>query len=400
VFDAPSSAGPNAPAPRTLGYRPELDGIRGVAIVLVMLTHSSAFLEEGAAVLYSGFFGVDAFFVLSGFLITTLLLEERGTTGDVRLARFFRRRFWRLVPALLFGVGIAGLGAALVGANLRGVSFPTATLYALAFVGNWSGHSLGLLAHAWSLGVEAQYYLVWPLIVVVLVRRGWRPESLAIGAAVGALVVASLRVMVVHEPGPVELLHGVLRTDAMMLGSAIGVLFVTDRERLASMVAGSRVIWSAIAGLIAYIAYAEIGGRLGRASFSKDILFVGSISVAVLLARIVTRPGALSRALSSRPVVGVGKLSYSLYLVHYPVFRTLARVGPEHGWSAAAIGWTASFGLALVSYALIERPALRFKGGASRPRKVLLDRESVGRRRDAGLQVERSRREQELVDAV
>lgn len=394
--DAPPTSGA---AVRALGYRPELDGIRGAAVVLVMLTHSSAFLDVGSGLLYSGFFGVDVFFVLSGFLITTLLLEESAKTGGISLLRFFQRRMWRLVPALVFGVVLAGAGAALVGANLQGVAYPTAALYALGFVGNWSGSSLGLLAHAWSLGVEAQYYLVWPLVVALLMRRGMRAHVLAAGAALGAVLVAVLRAMVVHESGPVELVHGVLRADAMMLGSAIGVLFVTDRERLASVVAGARAVRLATAGLVAYIAYAEIGGRLGRASFTKDVLFVGSVSVAVLLAMIVTGRVPL-RPLSSRPIVAVGKLSYSLYLVHYPVFRTLARIGPDNAWLSAAIGWTASFALAVLSYALVERPALRVKDRLSRRAAASLDRERVGRRRDAGLEIEGRRREQELVDAI
>jgi peptidoglycan/LPS O-acetylase OafA/YrhL len=94
---------------------------------------------------------------------------------------------------------------------------------------------------------------------------------------------------------------------------------------------------------------------------AKDLLFVGSASAAVLLGRLVTKPSAVSRALGSRAMVALGKLSYSLFLVHYPVFRTLARIGPENAIVSAVIGWTLSFALAVVSYMLIEQGVLRLK---------------------------------------
>lgn len=397
--------GVRTPVHRRLGHRPELDGIRGIAIVAVMVLHTSAFFAPGSvrsSRIYSGFLGVDLFFVLSGFLITTLLLEEQDRFGAISLSRFYGRRALRILPALAFGVALAGIATATYGSNLNSRSFPASAVMVFGFVANWSERSLGFLGHMWSLGVEEQYYLAWPIILIVCLRRGVRLERIAAGLLAAAAFVATARWAFLHGSHTAELLDGIRRTDAIMLGSALAVALAAGIEPVLRLVMHRRTVYCAAAAVCAYVVYVEVQGRLGHEDLAKDLLFVANAGFALLLGTIsLGGIPSVVHGLRTRTLTVVGRLSYSLYLVHYPLFNALARVGPSNRVAAAILGWTGSFALAFVSFRVIERPALRLKGRLFAPAApALLDGESVRRRSDAGLEVQRRRGEEELVGAV
>ncbi len=161
-------------------YWPSLDGVRGVAIAAVIAFH--------LGYLGGGWVGVDIFFVLSGFLITSLLLSEQAQSGHIRLGAFWARRARRLLPALLFLVFALGLYALLGGPGVVPSQLRSPAMAALLYFANWqqvaAGHSyftqfqaVNPLLHTWSLAVEEQYYLVWPLLVVGLVSLGRRRST-------------------------------------------------------------------------------------------------------------------------------------------------------------------------------------------------------------------------------
>lgn len=385
-----------APVVQKLGYRPDLDGIRGVAVLMVMIVHSAQFIPATKwARLHSGYFGVEMFFGLSGFLITTLLLEERTSTGRVSFTQFYARRALRLFPALMFGVTVGGVSAWILGSNLRGMAFPQAALYVFTCIANWSEQSLGVFGHLWTLSVEEQYYLIWPLVLVAAMRSGMNRRRLVGWLAGGAALIAVIRVLVIHVHEPGNAIWGALRTDSVMIGSALALISSLDDERIKRFLADRRVGWVSGGVLAAFLVYAEISSRTGRPGYGKDLLIVGTVAFAILMGRMVLH--APSGPLTWGPFVRVGRLSYSVYLVHYGIFIVFARASLGHPLVRVAAAWTISFALALFSYHLIELPALRLKkrlaGRGTKPHAPeeqssdwdraaateLFDRERVGR---------------------
>jgi peptidoglycan/LPS O-acetylase OafA/YrhL len=368
------------PSFERLGFRPDLEGMRGVAMLLVLGAHMRTLLPDvGRVRLYSGFFGVDVFFVLSGFLITTLLLEELRGSRAVALGRFFGRRALRLFPALVFGIGVAAVCAALLARYGHGYAIARPALWALLCVANWSDGSLGILAHTWSLGVEQQYYLVWPFALLACLVWSVRLRSIAVVLLCGSVLVAIARIAVLYGDGPKDLVWGALRTDSIMIGTAFALLFATD-GRLREILSGRRVIGVSVLLIAGYMAYAEIGGRTGRASLTKDLITVGCVGVALLIGALRTH--VPNTFLAHRRLVYLGRISYPLYLVHYPVFATFARIGPRDAGIRLVLALGVAVALAAAAHHFVEQPALRLKDR-------LLDRERVGRRSDARQQVQR-----------
>ena len=176
-----------------LGYRPALDGVRAMAILAVLGYHGSAQLK-------GGFIGVDIFFVLSGFLITTLLFQEWSHAHAIALGNFYGRRARRLLPALFLAVAGVGLIYAIDPSLNHGISFGRAALVVIFYAGNWVAafadnptQVLALLDHTWSLAVEEQFYILWPLLLLICLRRRWRPRSVVVLALTLACASALLR---------------------------------------------------------------------------------------------------------------------------------------------------------------------------------------------------------------
>jgi len=320
-----------------------------------------------------GFFGVDVFFVLSGFLITTLLVEEFQRTSRISLRSFYTRRALRLLPAL----GVV-LVAVVVYAQIDlagGVahSVRIEALWTALYGLNWYfvvEHNPLLtllhLGHAWSLSIEEQFYLVWPLLLLGLLRLRLAARALVTAALVGAGVSAVVMVAVAPHglAGEFHALYGTdARAQGLLLGAALGLAAVHGMlparagPRAALAVAG----WAA-AGLLVLLFAGVVGSRSG--SFLDDGGYtLVALAAAALLAYLVVEPHApLARVLAVRPVRDVGRISYGLYLWHLPVFLVLdgERTGLSF-WPLLALRFAVTFAAAFVSYVVVERPALLLK---------------------------------------
>ncbi len=354
------------------GYVPALDGIRALAVVAVMAFHG------GVSWLPGGFLGVDAFFVLSGFLITTLLLRERLATGRLSLGAFWGRRARRLLPALLVVlVVVAVAGRSLLDPEtvhlLRGDS-----LAALFYVANWRmllrGHggyfaataSPSPLEHTWSLGIEEQFYLLWPLLLLVLLARRTRLRALLWLCLAGALGSAAPAALLFH-PGsdPSRVYYGTdTRAQALLVGAALATAFAIWSPRQLSPRRLSRL--SRTAGAAALCGVVATGWAWTHASGTSRWLYTGGfLAVAASTALVITHAmvapdGATARVLSVRPLPAVGRISYGLYLWHWPVYQaaTAERTG-QGGLRLLALRIAITLGLTLASYFLVEQPIRR-----------------------------------------
>jgi peptidoglycan/LPS O-acetylase OafA/YrhL len=368
LVDDPVTVRPRQPEGEKfhLGYRPALDGLRGVAILAVVVTHAK--LVNGA-----GDVGVDIFFVLSGFLITSLLIEEWDKFHSVSLKRFYARRALRLLPALV--VMIAGLVMWHL-ATSQWVAGRTALdgLITLFYSTNWAlalgfRQPVHVFAHTWTLSIEEQFYLWWPIALTLLLRRSNSRGSLLHWVILGMFLLLIERVMIaVGTPrGGTDWLYYATeaRADTLLVGCA------------AAIVLGSNLIcWNRRARIaIKYLAWlVGVPGLLliGIAA-TKSIEFsaiglhitIGLFAVLILVEIVISNSGVLVWLMSWRWLIHVGKMSYGLYLWHYPIFcEVQSRKWPLSNELAIEVGLTAVATLA--SFYLIERPALKLKGRFSR----------------------------------
>lgn len=364
------ATGRTGPAAR-LRHIPALDGLRGLSLVAVLAYHDGRF--------ETGYLGVEVFFVLSGFLITSLLLSEAARTERIALGEFWKRRLRRLFPALaVFLLGIT-LYAMVVGvddlAGLRRDALAT-----LAYVANWNEIAEGSsywdlfktaspLGHTWTLAIEEQFYLVWPLVVAGAawlcrrklggVARRLAP-SLLVGCSLGAVGSAAL-MWWLYVPGedPSRVYQGTdTRASGILLGAALAAWLSWRPERpeggRAGRVALELVGFAGIAvAAVAAVRFAESDRELYRGGF----LVFGLATVAVIAAASHVRTGPLAAVLSLSPLRLIGRLSYGLYLWHWPVDVALdpVRTGLD-GWRLSLLRVAVTAALAGVSYVLVEQP--------------------------------------------
>ena len=351
-----------------------LDGVRAVAVTLVILFH----LTPGTTV--GGYLGVDVFFVVSGFLITSLLLRERADSGRVELRAFWARRARRLLPALGILVLVCCSAAALVGGDVL-VGLGLQVLGAATFSSNWlllvSGSSYfgdslpELFRNLWSLAVEEQFYLLWPLVLILVLFRMPRPLRIA---GVGLLAVASALAMAALWT-PADSTRVYYGTDTHAFGLAIGgvlALLATSWPRHA--LEWPRAVRGAlgIAGPLALLAL------LGLAvTMSGDTAFVfrgGLVIVSVLTAIVIAAlrvPGTpLAAVLELGAFRWIGRRSYGLYLWHWPVFVLVVSALPSwprtgaSGWALGGVALVITVAAAALSYRFVEQPIRRrgFRG--------------------------------------
>lgn len=363
------------------GHLPALDGLRGIAILGVLLFH--------AGHLGGGFLGVDLFFALSGYLITGLLLREVRVSGTVSLTAFWGRRARRLLPALaVLLVGVTLLTWVLGDADLWRSALSDGP-WVQANLVNWHllGESAGywegfgaarVFGHLWSIAVEEQFYLVWPVVVLLVARRAGRArqthrtESLVAGIAV-LVSLASLALMLLLLD-PADTTRVYTGTDTRAFSLMLGALLATGPARgtvqrlvgrragtvLGLLVTASAVLW--------WVADGEASPWLFQGG-----LFAHSLIAALVVVLCVQAPGStVARALGVLPLRALGLVSYSLYLWHWPVFLLLSeeRLGLT-GWSRTAILLVVSTALAALSTVLVENP-VRFRAGWARGRSGLV----------------------------
>jgi peptidoglycan/LPS O-acetylase OafA/YrhL len=340
------------PRPR---YRPSLDGIRGVAILAVLIYH--------CGLLSGGFLGVDVFFTLSGFLITSLLLAEYAATGRISLRHFYARRALRLLPAL-GGLLVSG-GLVLVAAYPE--FWRLICLYVAAvlfYVANWAkiaGWGLGIFGHTWSLAIEEQFYLIWPLAVWGLVSTVRRPRVvglLLIAAAAGSLLWR----ITLAASGPRIYLGLDTHADGLLLGAAVA--FWAMRGDLVT--ARRAWIWHTAGALAALALLGLFLTSRYDPSYRQGVTVLAAGVTAVLMLDAPSPGSWLAPVLEARWLVGLGRISYGVYLWHFPVFFWTGCLRQEGTGPAAPpltllFGWGLTVAIALTSYVVIERPALAYK---------------------------------------
>lgn len=311
--------------------------------------------------LSGGFLGVDVFFALSGFLITTLLTEEYDANGSIGLSFFYARRALRLLPALLLLVLVCtGALLATIPAELGPLALQEAAVVVF-YVANWAWMfdlPLGIYGHTWSLGIEEQFYLLWPLALLGLMRAGVRRGRLVWIAIVAAGIGALWRSALVHADASLVHLHQGFDThgDALLIGCATALAIRAGLTRTAS------VGWASTALLALLFAWA----RFPDDYLHRHVSTLAALAAAMLIADVVMRPGSwLTRGLGVRPLAALGRISYGVYLWHFPLFYmcgALAYAGaPPAQWTAPIAAWTATFAVAGLSYVLLECPILAFK---------------------------------------
>ncbi|MBB4908618.1 acyltransferase family protein [Actinophytocola algeriensis] len=361
-----------AAARRVAGPRlPALDGLRGAAILAVLMFHSGH--------LTGGFLGVDLFFALSGFLITDLLLREVETTGGVSLVSFWGRRVRRLVPALAVMLAVVAVLVWLVGppdmvrttlADGPWVQLNLVNWHLIAESASYWDRfgSVRVFEHLWSIAVEEQFYLVWPVVVLVMARgRRSVDRRVAVVAAVASVVSLVAMVALVSAADPTRVYTGTdTRAFSLLLGAVVAVRPV--RAALVRAV-GRR------AGSVLVLSAAGIGTMwllvdgVGSWWLFTGGLFAHSLAAAVLIGLCAQTPEALvARVLAWRPLRLLGLISYSLYLWHWPVFVLFSA---QRGWPQTAAACAASIGLATLSTHLVENP-IRFRAGWARGRLGLV----------------------------
>ena len=347
----------------TVRWRPSLGGVRGLAVLCVLSFHAGIPVQSG------GVAGVTLFFVLSGYLIATLLIRERQATGTIDLSRFFARRAWRLLPALVVVmVALAMLRIAAGDAH----ELAEDSLLTLAYLANWArsaGDQMGWWNHAWSLSMEGQFYVLAPLMILLLARAP-RPSGqrlvIALVVAIGGVMLWRAA-LVEGGASSARIYFGTdTRADALLLGCLLAAIRMRHPFWRPTPLLGPIALISF--GLLAIL---PLVGLLGPSS-GYGLIALASIGIVA---------GALgddrySTGLAARPLVWLGERSYSLYLVHVPVFMylnaLLATIAP-----AARIGTqvVVSMALSALLFRYVERPLRhgpsrrgRVVEGGSRPR--------------------------------
>jgi len=328
-----------------------------MAVLAVLVYHSGW--------LVGGWLGVDVFFALSGFLITTLLLEEHAATGTISFRRFYVRRALRLLPPLLALIIILVVVLlATVPAEQR-VYLAIYVGAVLLYVANWIeplGVPLGWgFGHIWSLSIEEQFYLLWPLMLLGLLRLGQRRAAAVVGSAVVAAVV--YRLVLVHNGAwLIRVSEGTdTHADPLLIGCTLALVVRGDLlphsrtlQQLLHGLAACALIGLGILFMIAHnpVDYAE------RSAGTVAALCTGLLVVSLWLPDAPIRPLLVNRLL-----VATGRVSYGLYLWHYPIFFALGvnAYGPRSPMLTIAAAWTGALGATLASFYFIERPALQLK---------------------------------------
>lgn len=334
-------------------YRPEFDGLRTVAVYLVVLFHSGLGLATG------GFVGVDLFFVLSGFLVSSVILAEVERTDSFALGRFYARRARRLLPAaVVVVVAVAGVFTVLWSVPAR-ISLVGDARSALLYYSNWhfadaagdyfaADSEKSPFLHFWSLSIEEQFYVFFPMLVLLLVVL---KRVALLRWIVGVLLVCSVAAQV-HWAG-VDVDRAYYGTDARLYQLLAGVLLALALQRRPELVPRRAAV---PVGWLALVALLVLGSGLLDVSASWRGLGACAAAVVLLGALAQTEGAPLNRVLGTRVPVFLGKISYGTYLWHWPVIVALTTVLDSGPVVVAVLAAGVSTGLAALSYEVLEMP--------------------------------------------
>lgn len=355
-----------------------LDGLRGLAVIAVLLFHGGK--------LQGGFLGVDLFFALSGFLITSLLLAEIERSGTVDVLAFWGRRLRRLLPAvLLLLVGVTVLTTIVASVPERAATLSDGP-WAQAYVANWhaiAGHRdywasfelPRMFGHLWSLAIEEQFYFVWPVLLALIAWRSRRVHRTVMYVCiVASLLSLAQMIRLLDAANPTRVYIGTdTRASSLLLGAlfAVAPLRAATSRFTARVGRGYNAVAFAVIGAIG-VFWVVAAGPASPWLF-RGGLFAHSLLSALIVAGSAAQPHApISRLIGWEPLRITGALSYSLYLWHWPLYALLSesRTGMS-GWGLFAVRVAASFAAAALSKVLVEDP-VRFRAVWARGRSGLI----------------------------
>jgi peptidoglycan/LPS O-acetylase OafA/YrhL len=361
-----------------LGYQPALDGLRAISVVIVIAFHC------GVKILCGGFVGVDLFFVLSGFLITKLLLDEHEQSGRIHFRNFYLRRSLRLMPGLFLFAGTYLLLAPILfpmdKCHLLGtLSLITYTTNFRAMVGEPAYSPI--LNHGWSLALEEHFYLIWPVLLLVLLRLFRSPKLVAVFLLLFSATVFSLRCwllsreswIISSQSHLVRLIYhsSYTRADSPAIGCVLALLIHSAVIRI-----GIARWWLFPALLTVCVligAYANNSYYYHVSTLSWGFTATAFLAVAMIYLLLIPSRSPIHLLLRCGPLVWIGRISYGIYLWHNPVVRylqlqpnSLTKYCERQGafWNEISITLAAiaiTIPLATVSYYFVERPMLRLK---------------------------------------
>jgi peptidoglycan/LPS O-acetylase OafA/YrhL len=345
---------------KATGRWPALDGLRAVAVAAVVGFHFG--------IVPPGWVGVDIFFVISGFLITTLLLEESQRLGRISLRRFWARRALRLGPALLCAIAFA-LTLSLLCASAARHDTVTGLPWVLLYSGNWvralGPGTLGLLGHTWSLAIEEQFYFLWPLVCIALVARARNLARAAVVVSGLALADAVYLMFAMQHWGSMRAYYGTdTHAIGLLAGSALALGILSRKS--AGRTDGP---WQRYFGPLAVISLVIFVGIFAMFSNSQTesalVLIAATLASVVLVARLVLKPiGGTAALFSCSSALWIGKRSYGIYLYHLPIAIVFLERCHLAGVPRAAVLCGCVLLTVLVasaSYRWVEAPFLRRK---------------------------------------
>ena len=350
---------------RSIGYIPEFDGIRGVALLIVLISHTAVLYRATRwSAIPGGFLALDMFFVLSGFLITALLLREQAQTGSLNFQAFYRRRALRLLPALM--VVLAAHWCYSILTDLP-QELERATLLAVAFYYlNWkiaAGQEyVGAFGHLWSLSVEEQFYLVWPCVIAWGLRLRRRLQVVII-ILLSAIAYVAIARGIMFDLG-IKWPRIYVRTDARAEGLLVGALLAHMWVRGATP---TRLVIPLAWIASAFLAWCLIFVQPQDAELYVGLFTVIAFAWGVIMLAILETPWSLNRVLRLPLLQALGRVSYGCYLWHFPVYVAVRRHTPD--WPPAARIAVALSLTALATYLswiVIERRFLQRKGDPAR----------------------------------
>ena len=324
-------------------YFPALDGVRAWCVLLVMYDHVKA---PGHTVSWiDGHLGVDVFFLLSGLLITKMLLAERQQTGHTDLVAFYFRRLVRIVPVYLVTLLIYVAVCHLPGQGLHWIQLRGGMPWFLTFLNEYAREPLGgnVFLHTWSLGIEEKFYLVWPFVFLAFARRN-RMQSAFFALLAAALVLTPFTGHPRNPTAYLGLMIGCLL--AMATSGTFAPRLVTLAQKVPAIVALALLIFGFL-----------------LVDYSRSLMFIFSSLAALFLLHLMVKPSWLSRFHSTKLMIWLGRRSYAMYLVHILCLNVLeSRVSISSGWGVIALLLAAYFLAAVVAqllYLLVERPTQR-----------------------------------------
>jgi peptidoglycan/LPS O-acetylase OafA/YrhL len=352
--------------PGVFAYRPDIDGLRGLAVLAVIFFHA------GVPGFAGGYVGVDVFFVISGYLITQFLLFDSSRCARGMLGNFYARRARRILPALLTtcaGVAVVGWVSlmpdelVMLGKHLAAAPVFLSNLAARSEGGYFESSYLSApLLHLWSIAVEEQFYLGYPLLLLLVARYTPRRQTLVI--AVLALLSLLLCIWASHHSTGVNYYALPTRAWELLLGGLLSLTAVAPRSRVVREIAAA----SGVAVLVAAVwLYAP-----ARISYPGPYTLLPCAATAALLVAGTDAGSATTRLLAWPPLVFIGLISYSLYLWHLPLlgFATYYSIGPLTAVDCAAV-IACIVGVGALSYRVIEQP-VRQRAFLKTPRALLL----------------------------